>query len=307
MLSHLRNERLRGPNLLTSPVLERLPFFGVNGQAYKYNIEETLPGIAFRGINESYSEDTGVVNPAVEALFIMGGLSKVDRALIKTQGNVNNLRAIYDGMKAKAAALTYTTKFFKGDNCNDPNEFDGLEKRLTGSQVLDVGTTAGGDALTLDKLDELLDAVQGGADVLFMNKIMRRKVSALVRAAGQATETVSDAFGRQLTAYAATPIAVIEEDKDGNQILGFAEDDSNGDAASCTSIYAVRFGLAEYVSGLQAGSMDVLDQGLTGTQYTTLIEWICGLGSLSSQIRCTAPGNQKRLTILNPKRSEYNV
>ena len=62
----------------TSPVLERLPFFNVNGQAYKYNIEETLPGIAFRGINESYTEDTGVVNPQVEALYIMGGLSKVD-------------------------------------------------------------------------------------------------------------------------------------------------------------------------------------------------------------------------------------
>jgi len=40
----------------TSPVLERLPFFNVNGQAYKYNIEETLPGIAFRGINESYTD-----------------------------------------------------------------------------------------------------------------------------------------------------------------------------------------------------------------------------------------------------------
>jgi len=92
----------------TSPVLERLPFFTVNGQAYKYNQEQTLPGIAFRGINETYTEDTGVVNPAVEALYIMGGLSKVDRALVKTQGNINNLRAIYDGMKAKACALTYT-------------------------------------------------------------------------------------------------------------------------------------------------------------------------------------------------------
>ena len=66
--------------------------------------------------------------------------------------------------------------------------------------------------------------------------------------------------------------------EDGNQILAFDEDDSNGDAASCTSIYDVRFGLAEYVSGLQAGTMDVLDQGLTGTFYQTLIEWICGLG-----------------------------
>jgi hypothetical protein len=40
----------------------------------------------------------------------------------------------------------------------------------------------------------------------------------------------------------------------------------------------VKFGPAEYVSGLQAGSMDVLDQGLDGIHYLTLIEWICGMG-----------------------------
>jgi Major capsid protein GP7 len=261
-----------------SPVLERLPFFNVNGQAYKYNIEETMPGIAFRGINETYTADVGVVNPQVESLYIMGGLSKVDRALVKTQGNVNNLRAIYDGMKAKAAALTYTQKFFKGDNASDPNEFDGLQKRLTGGQVIDAGSTSGGDELSLDALDTMLDAVQGSPDVIFTNKTLRRKISKLARAANQATEPVTDAFGRQLQAYAGTPLAVVEEDKDGNLILPFDEDDSNGDAASCSSIYACRFGLAEYVSGLQAGNMDVLDQGLQGTFLQTLIEWICGLG-----------------------------
>ena len=154
----------------TSPVLERLPFFPVNGQAYKYNTEKTLPGIAFRGINESYTESTGIVNPAVEALYILGGLSKVDRALVKTQGNENSLRSTYDGMKAKSVALEYTKKFFKGDNSTDPNEFDGLEKRLTGNQVISMGSTDGGDTLTLAKLDETIDAVQGSPDVLFMNK-----------------------------------------------------------------------------------------------------------------------------------------
>ena len=262
-----------------SPVLERLPFFNVNGQAYKYNTEQTLPGIAFRGINESYTADTGVVNPAVEALYIMGGLSKVDRALVKTQGNINNLRAIYDGMKAKAAALTYTDKFFNGDNASDPNEFDGLKARLTGSQVIDMGSSDGGNELSLAKVDELLDAVQGGADVLYCNKTMRRKISSLVRASNAAIETVNDAFGRQLTAYAGVPIAVVEEDKDGNQILPFTEPDlDNGDKEVTCSLYACRFGVAEYVSGLQAGDMDVLDQGLSGTFYQTLIEWICGLG-----------------------------
>lgn len=264
----------------TSPVLERLPFFGIDGMAYKYNLEQTLPGIGFRGINESYTESTGVVNPAVESLFIGGGISKVDRVLVKTQGASNNLRAVHDAMKAKALSLEFTKKFFKGDNATYPKEFDGLENRLTGDQVLDMGDTSGGDTLTLAKLDELLDAVIGGADVLFMNKTLRRKVNALMRAAGQASETVSDGFGRQINAYAGVPIGVVEDDKDGNAILGFTEENPGGGTAASSSIYAVRFGAAEYVSGLQNGGMDVKDLGLiAGTPFLgTDIEWICGMG-----------------------------
>ncbi len=261
-----------------SPVLERLPFFNVNGQAYVYNQEETLPGVAFRGINATYTESTGVVNPVTERLYVLGGISAVDRALVKTQGNVNNLRATYDGMKAKAVALEFTKKFFKGSSETDPNEFDGLETRLTGGQVINAGATSGGDALTPEKLDELIDAVQGGPDVLFMNKVMRRKVNTLMRSRGSAIETVSNAFGRQLDAYAGIPIAVIEQDKDGNEILPFTEANPGGGAAASTSIYAVRFGAAEWVSGLQAGAMDVEDLGLNSTKYETLIEWICGMG-----------------------------
>ena len=262
----------------TSPVLQHLPFLDVQGNAYSYNQEQTLPGIGFRGINEIYDESTGVINPQTEALKIFGGISKVDRAQVKTQGKVNDIRAVHDGMKAKAAALEFTKAFFKGNSTADADSFDGLEKRLTGSQVLDMGNADDGNPLTLDKLDELIDAVQGSPDMLFMNKTMRRKVNKLMRAAGQATETVSDAFGRQIAAYAGIPIGVIESDKDGNEILGFSEPDlDNGDKNVCTSIYAVRFGAKEWVSGLQAGILEVIDQGLQGIHYQTLIEWICSI------------------------------
>lgn len=262
-----------------SPVLERLPFFDVAGNAYSYNIEQTLPGIAFRAVNSTYTESTGVLNPQTEKLYVMGGFSDVDRVLVKTQGSVNDLRARHDALKAKAASLTFTAKFFNGDNSTDPNEFDGLKNRLTGDQLLAMGSSDGGDTLTLAKLDELLDAVVGGADVLFMNKTLRRKVNALMRAAGQASETVSDAFGRQINAYAGVPIGVIEQDKDGNEILGFTEPDlDNGDQNVTASIYAVRFGAEEMVSGIQSGTMDVLDLGLQNTKYRTLVEWICGMG-----------------------------
>lgn len=248
----------------TSPVLQVLPFLGVAGNAYNWNVEKTLPGIAFRDYNETYTESTGVVQPKVEVLKIFGGTSRVDRALVKTQGNLNSLRAVQDAMKAKAAALDFTKAFFKGDSSVDPKSFDGLQKRLTGPQVID----GVGAVKILPLLDELIDAVQGSPDMLFMSKTMRRAINTERRAQGQATETVSDVFGRQIDAYAGIPIGIIEEDAGGNPILGFDETDDT------TSIYAARFGVSEYVSGLQAGALEVIDQGLVDVWYQTLIEWI---------------------------------
>jgi hypothetical protein len=251
----------------TSPVLAIMPFMNIAGQALVYNQEQTLPGIGFRAINETPTPDQGVINQETETLMVLGGISQVDRALVKMQGNVNNIRAIHDAMKAKAAALEFTRAFFKGDNNGTPEEFDGLENRLTGSQVIDYTGTG-----FLAALDETIDAVVGSPDMLFMNKTLRRYLNSRVRAAGQAIETVSGAFGQRLNAYAGIPIGVIEEGPDGLDILGFDEGESD-----YTSIYAVRFGVGEYVSGIQSGGIEVEDLGLVGVFYQTLIEWICGM------------------------------
>ena len=241
----------------SSPVLQYLPFMDVAGNAYQFNVEETLPGIGFRDFNQTYDESTGVVQRLTENLKPFGGLCQFDRALVKTQGNINDLRAVHTSMKAKAAAADFTKHFFKGDVSSDPLGFDGLQTRLTGDQVIQ-----GGGSLTLEVLDETIDAVAGRPDVLFMSKATRRQVNALMRGAGQATETVSDVFGRQIDAYAGIPIGIIEEDATGQDILP-------------SDIYAVRMGAGEYVGGLQAAPIETIDQGLSGIFYTTLIEWIC--------------------------------
>jgi hypothetical protein len=266
----------------TSPILQFMPFMNVNHRSYTYNQEDTLPGIAFRDFGEDYDEDTGVVNPVTEYLRIFGGHSDVDRALVKTSGDLNDIRASHDRMKAKAAALFFTKNFIKSENSSLDTEFDGLQARLTGNQLIAAGDTPEGDQLTLSKLDELIDAIVGTPDILLMNKTMRRKVNALMRAAGAAIETVSDQFGKQIPGYAGIPIGVIEEDNEGNEILAFDEDDATGDtdpSAECTSIYAVRFGEREYLSGIQAGALDVIDHGLYsgGVAYRTTIEWIAGI------------------------------
>ena len=50
----------------TSPVLDRIPMMDIQGNAYAYNEEATLPGVAFRGVNEAYTESTGTVNQKTE-------------------------------------------------------------------------------------------------------------------------------------------------------------------------------------------------------------------------------------------------
>jgi hypothetical protein len=266
----------------TSPVMASIPIMTIQSGAYPYNLEGSLPGVAFRGINEGYTPSTGVVNPQIESLKIVGGMVDVDDALEDFSGRTpGDLRSSQTARKVKALSRYATKMFFKGDSSVDGRQYDGLQVRIpSGSSQLipvkDSGAADGGDDLTLDKLDELLDAVDG-ADFLFMNKRLRRKVSALVRAAGQAMEVVNDQFGRQLQAYAGVPIGIIETDEAGAPILGFNEVGPGGSTATCASIYAVKFGVDEYVAMLQSKrGMIINDIGIVDSEPTkarTLIEW----------------------------------
>lgn len=254
-----------------NPVLERLPFINIQGSAYTYNREHSLGGIAFRGINESYTESTGVINPETETLTICGGDSDFDVALVAMGNGGPDIRAEYDAMKAKALTLNWLKTFFDGDSSSDPREFDGLNRRLDGT-TQELGTS-GGAPLSLTAIDELIDAVSGRPDLLLMSKGMRRKVNALMRSADQAIEVVSDAFGRQIPAYASIPIGIVEDDNEGNEILAFDEDDGAGNTDT-GSIYAIRFGL-DALHGIQTSPLSSRDLGEldTAPKLRRRIEW----------------------------------
>ncbi len=258
----------------TSPVLEMLPFMEIAGNSYKYNVENQLPDVAFRNVNEAYTPSEGVVNQDSESLVILGGTVDVDRFIVKTLGNVNDQRAIRTNMKAKAVAKEFTTNFFKGDSASNPKAFDGLNVRLTGTgqELYADGAGSAGANLTLIKLHELLDAVDGGADALFMGKAMRREMQKILEQSTHYIQNGTDEFGRPVEYFGDVPIRTVEDD-----ILGFNE--TVGADTACGSIYAVKFGVEEYVAGLTNGGVDVVDLGLIDAQpvYRTLIEFYCGL------------------------------
>jgi hypothetical protein len=276
----------------SSAWLGNLPFRTIPGNSYAYNQEGVLPGIAFRGINETYTASAGIVNPAAEALRVAGGDLTVDPALVKMFGT--DVRSTHEILKAKALAATITTKIIKGDSASEPREFDGLQMRipLGSTQLVAAGTTDNGDALSLFKLDQLIGKVSGPNKQLWMNKAMIQRITQASRTytVGGFVMWTPDSFGRQIPSYNGIPMVEPYPENDGTEPLAF---DEAGDVAvtpagtSATSIYCVSLGDG-YLSGIQNGVMDVRDLGedQSSPLLTTRVEWLVSL--VAEHPRCIA-------------------
>jgi hypothetical protein len=275
-----------------SVILDRLPLLEINGNAYAYNKEATLPGVAFRAVNAAYTESTGTIVQATETLSILGGDADVDTFIQQTRSNLNDQRAIQTALKVKAAVRKYQDTFFNGDVGVDANSFDGLKKRLTGSQVIDTATnglpvlgSSSADRQTfLDKLDELIALVN--PDVLYMNKAIRGKVLSALRRENQYVEP---AGVKQEPTYQGVPLvhAGLIGSPVGSQTEILPQTETQGSSNVASSIYAVRFGADESdgaVTGLTNGGVQVKDLGEIDAKpvYRTRIEFFCGMATFGS-------------------------
>jgi len=260
----------------SSDVLRVLPFQDIAGNSYSYNQETTLPGIGFRGYNEAYTAAFGILNPVTERLVIAGGEVDVDKAIDKTMpGN----REVQEEMQIRALGLAWTRKFIKGDQTSDPREFDGLQTRITGDQLLSAGTTSGGAALSLAKLDELIDQCMNCTHLL-MSKALARRFSAAARSSSVGGYITFDKneFGRRVMAYDGKEILTVDLDNTETAILPYTEAAYTG-GSTATSIYALSIGPG-MVTGLQHESgMEVSDLGELESKpaYRTRIEWMSGI------------------------------
>lgn len=242
----------------TSGVLARLPFIEIVGSGYAYNIMEELPEVHYRAVNAGYQNTPAEVSQTVESLVIIGGDADVDQFLAKTHSNINDIRALQTEAKAKSVARTFEKDFFVGQGTT--NALKGLDKRLADAEA---GTEIKA-TLTLDALNELLDAVVDGADALFMSKKMRREVMKLLQESGHYIENGTDAFGRMVQYYGGVEIVAV--------------DDS---LIPADKIYAVKFGTDSYVHGLSNGGIQVRDLGEMDTLpvFRTRIEMYVGLAT----------------------------
>jgi hypothetical protein len=277
------SDRLAGIVMLytaSSAFMRLLGFEETSEFAKAYNRQATGGGIAFRGLNQSYTADHGVIVPATETLKIFGGTVTTDRQLAKgprgrefRNGNI--------ATKTTKAGQFFDKACLKGDAEKNPLEFDGLEKRLVNKQVISMGVN--GAQLTLPRVDEVLDAVVGtnGGKVLMLNKQLRTKVKQLVlSSAGGAA--VADFKGGEIETYNGARLEIVDEDDRELPILGF--DETQGSDAETASIYCVRAGSmdGQYLRGLVrqptgAEPIDYVDYGERDGVYSELVEAVMGI------------------------------
>lgn len=286
-----------------SPVLDRLPLMNIEGNAYAYNKEDTLPGVAFRSVNEAYTESTGTVVQATESLVILGGDADVDRFIVQTRGDLNDQRAVQTRLKVKAASYKFQDTFFNGDVTVDTKSFDGLKKRLTGSQVISTATNGAAintDDTTrnafFDKLDELISLVpglDGSNGAIYANRAIIGKVRSAGRRVGGVELVKEDITGKRIVMWNGVPLLDPGVNLAGTSILGQAE--TQGSSSVASSIYAVKFGQDENdgaVTGLTNGGIQVDDLGFLQSQpvYRTRIEFYCGLATFGGKAAARLTG-----------------
>lgn len=282
------DQRAAGVMGLMTPasfVLDRLAFAEIAGNAYRYNLESTLPGAEFRAVNAAYAESTGTNTDATEGLVILGGDADVDRFIQQTRSNLLDQLRDQTSKKARAVTFKFNDCFINGDTAVDANSFNGLKKRLTGSQIISSGTNGAAintDSNTrqafFDRLDELIAAVPG-CDALMCNDGILGRFRSAARRETMNTTTV-DTLGRVVDTYNGIPLVSVGNKADGTPIIPQTE--TQGSSSVASSIYAVRFGGdldEEGVVGLTNGGVmvDPPRQLETKPAWRVRIEWYVGL------------------------------
>lgn len=260
-----------------SAVLTYLPFMPVLGTALQYPQENALPTVQFNAVGGTWTESTPTFAMPTEALKILGGDADVDQFLEKTFSTEEDIEALVLHEKAKATAYQFNASFWTGDTNVDANAFDGVDKRLAsaaGSQTIIAG--ANGAALSLDLMDQLLDAVKPGRpDAIFMSRRERRKLNALRRAAGNILQSDLDQFGRIVLWYDGIPVE-IDDNIPTNKAVG-----TSGNV--CGTIYALKFGWNRGVMGLENGGIQVDHIGELETKdaHRNRIKWYVSIALMN--------------------------
>lgn len=265
--------------ITVNEMFEVLPFARVDGKAYLYKRENALPSVSFLDPNEDVPESAATFTEVVTKLRILIGDVDVDKFLAETMSDTEDQLGTQIALKAKAMARKFQDAAVNGDSTVDPKSFDGLKKLVAPGQTMAAG--ANGAALTLEKLDELVDAVPNGPDFIMMRSGTRRAYVAQLRAAGGNTGAMIQLpnFAQPVLAHNGVPI-IVNDYLPGNETQG-----TNNNTCS---VYAVRANELDGLHGLYGGDAAGIRVESIGTVQNrdairTRLKWYCGMALKSTK------------------------
>jgi hypothetical protein len=286
--------------IMESNVMEKIPWETIGTLSTAVVKYQDLPSVGFRKLNAGYTESTGTFAQKTEVISLLGGMIDTDKAIARAKNTIADARAVQQQMMVRAIAYKFNDKFINGSPVSDPEEFKGVKERVNDiygegytTQFIDCAGTYGAarDAGILydtanrnnflDKLDLLLYAISGHKpDALYMNKKCLLAVSSLLRQE-RLLNQAQDMFGRSINIYAGVPLIDIGTKADQiTEIITNTEDPQSIYTSDVsTSIYAVKFGVGEFLWGIQEYPLEVTDKGLLegSPVYRTEVDWPLGL------------------------------
>lgn len=234
--------------MTTSEVAPWLQFMSFEGNSLVYNRENALPTASTHAVGDDYQDTEPTFTKKIAALKEIGVQSPLSRYALQTRGNVQDQEAVLISKMSKALSRKIEDLIITGEPEATTTEFEGLDslcRSETRMMAMDDGVTDGPGAaeteLTMDRLDAMIDLVEGGLpDALIMNKTMRRKLTSLCRASSASGIMVPsmDDFGRQIYRYNTIPIVICDYITNSETY----NDSSTWPSSTATTIFAVTFG-----------------------------------------------------------------
>jgi hypothetical protein len=261
-----------------STVLEFAEFYSIVGNADYTRKASSASGGRFRELNQDYP--TNAVSPAYAnpTLKIFGDKVQVDRAHERRGLDVASVRARELVNFAKSLGKQFQYYFFLGDGTN--GTIAGLKNIISESETITAATNGlavplGNDNTSkttqqkfLELIDKLIQSVEGGAQVIFMNPMVLSRLTSIAR---EYIKYETNEFGTPVPFYNGVPLRSAGYSAQGEMILDFNE--TVGTSNDCSSIYAVRFGEAADLSVATNIGVEIKDLGLVGNYYTHSVDF----------------------------------
>jgi len=265
-----------------SPWFNYARFYPITGNADTFVKPSTQTGGTTRTVNNDYSGANTSVTEGTVTLRILGDALRTDISIERRGFTPQSERARQLESFARGLARYIVDQSINGTGTSPA--MHGITALIDSGQVLSMGTDGApvplgnesdiksAQQFFLEKIDEMIETVAGGAQVLVMNGRTIARLKAIAREYISITNVV-DAFGTQqtLTSYNGIPIINSGYGKDGTTLV-IPNTETVGVSDDCTSIYAIRFGEKDAVTYATSKGLQVYDRGMTTVHYNTLVE-----------------------------------